>query len=405
MIRYPLPVSEWCRTIWASEAARSLWQPRIQAVSQAWHAAERASVGAFRHACLQTISPEGLPELSAKAAESRLELIILARQGDSGSYSASTRGVTPGEPWTYRVALVERRFAAEFSAAFRGGDDTTVGRLLGFPECCRSFFDRVWVQGGWRDTTWPMFDASEDEGAHESNILLRWIGVRYVPHLPCRFDCEATAELGGKFRRLLPAQERSWSDELLSMPIEWSALHGIGEIKTPLFTVSTKTDGTAEPLVVRRKGSGYPELGARGLRFPYHRNPDSLRVDETLWTDNGFTSREAMEDAHARLLELLPDRYGTVIDLGCGNGRLLSYIDAERRVGVEADAERAARAQLRLDRVEVGDCSDPELGARLFAEEHPDVVIAQACRNPPDVMPDGLRVLTYSYETGDARWR
>jgi hypothetical protein len=38
---------------------------------------------------------------------------------------------------------------------------------------------------------------------------------------------------------------------------------------------------------------------------------------------------------------------------------------------------------------------------RVLNEEHPDLIIAQAARNPPESLP-GHVVLSYSYETGAA---
>lgn len=448
--RYPFPVPEWVRTIWASEQAREVWEPRLQAIGVAWESTERASVGIVRDACLQMVSPEQLPALNQKAAERGLELLVLGQQGVGGSYQARPVAVKDAPSWGYRVALTTRAAAVDFLAAWRDSDDERIGELLGFPPCCREFFQQTWVQGRWMDTTWPMVAAGATghqatvSGPVECNILLRWLGVRWIPHLPCSFECEATAAFGQRMRDVMsrgfPA-EAAWMDELLDSPVEWSSWHGIAEIKTPVVTVSAKTDATAEKLVVRRKGSTYPEAGARGLRFPYHRDPDSLRpqfglsqiadsekgggevvqhevqyvdggavitlYNSEYWLDNGFASLGAMEAAHRMLLSEVSADYGTVVDLGCGNGLMLSQVFAQRRIGIESDPDRAARAQERLDCVIVGDCTDAALIAAIIEQERPDVLIAQRYRNPPETLPDGVRVLSYSYESDDmgATWR
>ena len=114
-----------------------------------------------------------------------------------------------------------------------------------------------------------------------TNMLWRWIGVRAVPHLPCSFDCAGTIRFGEQFlalgRRLGYAEEIGWIEEILSWPVEWSALHGIAEVKTPVLKMITATDATPYKYTVQIKGEKYPSEGATGLYFPY-RKPAAIRL-------------------------------------------------------------------------------------------------------------------------------
>jgi SAM-dependent methyltransferase len=221
--------------------------------------------------------------------------------------------------------------------------------------------------------------AIEVTGPPEANILWRWMGVRAVPHMPCRFDCADTVALGEQFVQVGRAagydQEMDWLLEILSWPVEWSALHGIAEVKTPVLKVSTRTDATASKYVVRRQGDAYPALGAQGLTFPYRiprrplltesrafqrglANPLHARPARPTWyaSDNGFTSVAAMESAHQPIVEAaraaLLDHGGSVLDLGCGNGALLQQIhelnSAVVPFGIDAEAGRIAHARVLL---------------------------------------------------------
>lgn len=173
-----------------------------------------------------------------------------------------------------------------------------------------------------------------------------------MPHLPCSFKCDVTVEFGKKMiqvgRKAGYATEMDWLMEILSWPVEWSALHGIAVIKTPVLKASTRTDATSCEYVVRREGTTYPFEGASGLNFPYSRSdrrglPESRSLDKRsspdfdlkdhpawYWADNGFSEAEAMDEAHAPIVELasslLLETHSTVIDLGCGNGALLHKI-------------------------------------------------------------------------------
>ena len=241
-----------------------------------------------------------------------------------------------------------------------------MGDLLGYPSCCLRFFRDTWVDRGMVDTTWPM--AAATAGASErmieissdtpfqANILWRWMGVRAVPHLPCSFHCPATVEFGDKLmavgRDLGFETEMDWLEEILQWPVEWSALHGIAEVKTPLLKASTRTDATAHKFVVRRRGVRTPPEGATGLVFPFKEpsrgkatalpayekglgNPIQPVEAMPKWyaTDNGFNTRAAMDEAQRPIVELAVetlDDSGTMLDLGCGNGVLLKKIRQQR---------------------------------------------------------------------------
>ncbi len=360
--RYPFPVPEWCRTIWVSAKAKELWQPRIQKISQAWEAAERASVGQFRSAARQAMAPEQFVEASRKAAKAGRVLLALSQNGSSGQYQAGPQTVVAGRPWTFTTVLThDVATAGAFVAAWEKSDDRAIGDLLGFPPCCVEFFQQTWVEERWIDTTWPMARSTsfvhEVSGDVEANILLRWMGIRFVPHLPCSFDCKGTAAFGKMFRGILPSEEREWMDELLNASIEWSAWHGIAEIKHPLFKISAKTDATLERLIVRRPGPRVPEMAARGNVFPYlQSNTATLKIatpapatfyKSTYWTDNGFSSLEEMRKAHQPIIDLYrsfeSDPVDRVLDLGAGNGALVGDL-SRCAMGVESDADRARRA-------------------------------------------------------------
>jgi hypothetical protein len=239
------------------------------------------------------------------------------------------------------------------------------------------------------------------------NTLWRWLGVRPVSHLPCSFDCRESRVLAARVADLLPEPERTGHREILSWPAIYSSLFGIAEITTPILRMSVPTDALAEKVAIQYHGAGYPAEGARGLGFPFRSSAPTVaplrlvRANQQQPSDNGFSSREAQDAAHARLLSMIAGRsFDTVIDLGCGDGTLLSKIPAKRRIGVESDPTRAKKAQGRIDRVVVGDCTDPVVVDGVLREELPDLVVAQRDRNSPDLLRSWAALLAYSYEPG-----
>jgi hypothetical protein len=181
--------------------------------------------------------------------------------------------------------LIARRGKLQHAYEAWLGRDGTRGawKEFGYPECCRRLFDEVCVKGGNGDSTWAMslpskaFEGTAVDVAHGgsplANVLWRWLGVRAVPLLPCRFNCEAAIRLGEQMlkvgERAGRCEEVKWITEILSWPVEWSALHGIAETKTPILKMATHTDATASKRVVRWLGSRYPSDGATGICFPY----------------------------------------------------------------------------------------------------------------------------------------
>ena len=363
---------DFTRISWVSDQARAVWEPRISRIGAAWAEIEWRSVASgLRRCALTSVSSEQLVQRSAEWAAHGLSAMPVAMSGTSPGYASTSVAPRVGEPFEYRVAVGALANVAALKTAIDGGDDSTMGRLLGFPDCCITFFRKTWVDDGCVDTTWAMaanggrVDASgrqieiDAEAPFQANILWRWIGPRAVPHLPVLFACRATVNFANTLmtlaRELGRGAEMEWLEEILSWPASWSALHGIAEVKTPVLKASTRTDATAHEFVVRRSGNRVPAEAAAGLGFPF-RSPDRPALTHSLafrkgleapiavhtappdWyaSDNGFSTRAAMDEAHRPIVELAVTSIGdtgTVIDLGCGNGALLRKI-CEVRAGV-----------------------------------------------------------------------
>jgi hypothetical protein len=368
-LEFRLP--EFARVAWASETARRVWAPRLTSICKAWAEIEwRAILAGVRSCALVRLSERQLLESAECWFAHGLEVEPLRLEdGARTLYQAAARPLQSDAPPIVCAVVGRGDDLREFRRAWGAGDHDKIGSLLGYPPCCRRFFKEVWVEAECIDTTWAMAlnsaSASLDRtievsGPAAANILWRWLGVRAVPHLPCAFDCQASAEFGEKLKDVGRqngfGEAVNWIEEILDWPVEWSALHGIAEIKTPILKVSTSTDATADKYVVRRNGSAYPAEGSRGLHFPfipprrrlvadsraYHAglaNPisEGAQFEDWHYRDNGFSSRMGMDRLHAPLVELARRATegldGKIIDLGCGNGTLLAKI-CEGRAGL-----------------------------------------------------------------------
>jgi hypothetical protein len=367
--------TDFTRWIWTSAQAKEVWEPRIREIVRVWGLVENhAVVRGVRSAALVFPTVEELPEATRRAAAHGLLLLPLSLEGAGAvTYSATASPYAAGQPGKYRAVLVRPEAAGAALEAWGRSNEESIGMLLGYPACCSRFYIKTWVQEQRVDTTAAMVEEIGDTaGPIEANILLRWLGVRLVPHLPCSFSCPETVEFGKRLSVLwaeVPggAQALVWAQEMLSWPVQWTALHGIAEIQTPILTICSRTDWTPSKAIVAKQGTGYPEEGAQGLRFPYRIVKDKLtkapsfqRSVTPVWELNGFSSPIAMDAAHAALLAVLPAEPGSFLDLGCGNGRLLERAQKMgwRVEGIESDPVRAGAGQLPIRR---GDLFNTEL--------------------------------------------
>ncbi|KKM00392.1 hypothetical protein LCGC14_1804870 [marine sediment metagenome] len=315
-MREGLP-TEWVRgPQWASPAARLEWELVLTTAQAAWAELELLSVSeGVREAALLHLTPEELVRATHDAAGQGLLVVPLACEG----------GQT-------RAALTRPPRFADWLEAWSGCDDEAIGELLGFPGCCREHFCRTWGRG-LTDTVATIARDGKIDGPPEANLLLRHLGVRLVPHLPCSPTCEATVALG---KDLAHVVARAGVDpgplyRLLNLPVTYSALHGVAVIETPHFRLWAGTDYTPDEVRVTRAETK-PEIAhlqTRAAEVPAGAHipgaPGSTPGPATTWDDNGFSTREAMDAAHATVLEAV-GKVDSALDLGCGDGALLAKI-------------------------------------------------------------------------------
>jgi hypothetical protein len=292
--RLNFEVPHFLRVAWVNDRAHEVWADRLQSIVRTWNELEWLSVSSrIRDCALVQIS-----RVNYEAFIKRLEHCGL--KAEPVDHDGSE--IPAGKAKALRVIVGKPQLIPTFQKLLKNENHDEIGRLLGYPDCCRKAFIHRCVTENFLDPTWLMAaDQLEDEDSAVQlvkiekgpvvNMLLRSIGIRPVPHLPCSFVCPASVRFG---KQLLECgavsgyqAEVGLLEQILSWPIEWSALHGIAEIKTPVLKISTKTEATAKKFIVHLKGSGYPEEGAQGLGFPY-------RMPERMFTTGSPSFQRAL---------------------------------------------------------------------------------------------------------------
>lgn len=283
MKRLPFKLPDFFRLNWVSEAARDHWAPIIQACRSLIPIIEIESVAHGLRPC--ALIPVPLLETNdfrKKIDSHGLANAEIYRFSGATGYSSEANPATPNTAMVAIGTLNDVRAIKQLSDT---GNTSSIGRFLGYPLCCCDFFQSNWNEKRFIDTTWPMAANTRSaimvtprelkiDEVSTNNMLLRWLGVRPVFHLPCSFDCLATREISFSLRTF--AETIGYGDqmkkmhEILDWPVRWSALHGIAEIETPVFRLATKTDASAEKYIVDFIGTpSRVEFEASGLRFPY----------------------------------------------------------------------------------------------------------------------------------------
>lgn len=292
-------LKEFTRNVWVSNQAGEIWHPRITKLLNYLQEMELQSVAEEIRSCaIKFIDSEEISTINTKFSSYGLEVELLKKvilNSDKTSFK-------------YWAVIGTSLNNKAFKQAFENGEQYKMSSLQGSPVCCTNFFHKMAIEKKLLDMTWSMAvntiahplvphtpTPSQEEWKREGkeklepsqkiidiepifqcNTLLKSLGIKTVFHSPCSFNCSETIELANKLitlgNKIGYTQEINLLREILSWPVEWSALHGIAEIKTPILKISTSTDATAEKYTVRFRGTLYPEESARGVVFPYQQN-------------------------------------------------------------------------------------------------------------------------------------
>lgn len=265
-----------CRLSWVSDAARELWQPRIErlAALQGELALLRVANGKARCA-VAPVQPAQIGALWQRANRHGLGIETLSAPPPGDRSTPGTAGQR-GAQWVLIGSTADqaeyRRLLEDGSA----GAKQALASLLGVPECCGASAaqlsadaEPLWEMAAGAAPGAPVTVAAEPH----LNVLIQRLGVRAVLHQPCSFGCSASAAIASESLALLRGAgfgiEADWLAEVLSFATSWSALHGIAEIKTPVFRMITETAPTMERRALHRPGVTEISAAGKGLGFPY----------------------------------------------------------------------------------------------------------------------------------------
>lgn len=321
-------------TLYRSEALRDIWEYRKARILMMEQDLETLSVEkGLRKAARKIIKHENIASDYIRYKDRGLKIVPLSNTTLSSGYRLSTKRGDANAITT----LITREDTEIKEPSEIYSNNISMGYYLGYPDCCTSFFERNWTDQGFKDSVFHIAMNTKDavrEGntitvpnSPKGNSILKFMSVRATFHMPHSFDCKETERIADELTELALEngyeKEIAWRDQLLSSEIEWSSLHGIAVITTPVSKTRMATDSLAEKHVVIHEG---------------HR--DFKMHTKKLWTLNGFSGYKGMESSHDMIEKAIRIKdIDSILDYGAGNGYLLSKLDVKERVGLEKDSD------------------------------------------------------------------
>jgi hypothetical protein len=202
----------------------------------------QTAVQGQRRATTAHVSIDNLQETIDRFNRDGMIFTPCRRSGFYQGFAHQHKEVKPGDPY-YWFGAVTRTVedGLLFKEAEAKGDHQTMGKLLGYPECCTEYFTENFPVN--YDPVWLGCESAPD-GNPAVNILLRYFGIRVISHLACSPSCEGSLKQGVERIEIMRGMDREGTDrllEFLSGPMTWDSYHGIVEIDTDTFIGVTHT--------------------------------------------------------------------------------------------------------------------------------------------------------------------
>lgn len=277
------------RCAWVSDHARKLWSPRLRRIQNAIiETGNRLAIETDRPVLMRMPAWQFL-RLKGSLPKSGLQIEILPDA--TTSFSTNRNGAAVRGKVEYLAVIGGGDVVAQIKQAWTTDALGEALELIDMPECCRDFYSNA-LRTGLLDMTvayaqhadlpHSLKPITNFNGPSVNNIFWRRLGITALFHWPCRSNCTASERIGIEFlefsRKNGYSDETGWLEEVLSWPVEWTARHGIAELKSPILKSSMSTSRTNELLTIRRSGINYPESGAQGIVFPF-RLPDGPAIN------------------------------------------------------------------------------------------------------------------------------
>ncbi len=213
------------------------WPQKLGQIGELFQEIEYQTVKReIRKATIVQVNPDNLETFLEKTNRDRLLFTPLKKVGLHSGFKTLTESPKPNEPFSWQGCLTKNYKDGQlFKESYSKNDHQSIGKLLGYPDCCISYFIRtfpidpcpIWVDLEGKVTGFP-----------ECNGMLRYFGPKIVTHLSCSPTCQETRKIGKVWFEIMQEINKDLAKEiyqLLAGPIVWNSYHGVLQVETPYF--------------------------------------------------------------------------------------------------------------------------------------------------------------------------
>jgi uncharacterized protein len=260
------------RISWVSRKAQELWQERLERIQAMLEDMTVITAQVNRgRLSVRRIPSSGASRQFALAAQFGLDAVFLPDTSLPDAVCTRPGVLSTGILWVGNPDAI-----AGTKADWIAGGQIDPSRLA-LPACCSAEASKRKLPASFESRlrvivpeSEPIVYLPEHLWVHSLHVYL---GLSVLPLLPCRIDCAAWLEEAGQFLRVAAENgynaEADWMREWMSWSTSWSELHGITEVKTPVFKMCVSSKPDLGPRRLLRAGSEKVECGATGLSFPF----------------------------------------------------------------------------------------------------------------------------------------
>jgi len=248
-------IAPFVRFSWKSPEIARKYEPMKTRIERLCHQVEYEAVKrGLRAANVFHMTPQSFDKQIEQITLDGLVFLPILRSKQYQGYSHRHYPVESLDmnSFVYGVVARDVKSALEFREAHKGKTDhMTIGRLLGYPECCVKFFVEKWSQGI-LDLTYETAMNTPDcvvegqtvivQGSPFVNTLLRYFGFKICPFFACSFQCDKAIAFGKEWFDIMKELDKQAAEvllEFLSMRTKWSMRNLIIFVEHPLFAGAT----------------------------------------------------------------------------------------------------------------------------------------------------------------------
>lgn len=219
------------------------WVTKLSKMGMLFREAEYQMVKqGHRPAAIIHVDNNNLERAWNKINEDGLVYTPILKSSYYQGFAHKHKPVEPGKPFFWYGALTQKvEDGQKFKQAENKGDHKTIGKLLGYPECCVKYFNKTFSKN--YDPIW-VHKQGQVKGYPECNQMLRYFGARITSHFSCSPTCEKTKKIGQQWFKTMEGIDKDLAKQLfnlLAAPLTWNSYHGVVQVETPYFIGLTHT--------------------------------------------------------------------------------------------------------------------------------------------------------------------